>query len=128
MAAAQAASDSAERTRNRMLASQVSSTRQRLLLELARYLACLDQGIGDLNGIFYQQMTRDTVSRDKLFRCFQRLGHSYPEWPTSVLWDAETLISVLPPNRKQARLIGSELEAAQADPRWICDVKNFSPF
>ena len=123
MGASQLFSTAADDLRLRMLSSQTSAARHRLMLELARYLACLEQGTGDLNGIFYQQMTRDTVSHNKLSRCFHRFEGCYPDWPACILWDATVVNSELPPNRRQARLIGSELEAAQADPRWICQIR-----
>jgi superfamily II DNA or RNA helicase len=118
MLSAQSSATSAENTRCNLIAAQHAAARRRLMLELARWLACLDEGTGDLNGIFYRQMTRDIVSQERLTRCFRLLGNAYPEWPESIVWDATIFASELPPNRKQARLIGSELEAALSDPRW----------
>lgn len=116
--AAKASANAASRIRQQMLNAQTSSASRRLLLELARYLACLDEGTGDLNGLLYRQMTRDNVSQQKLTRCLQLLGGNYPQWSEDIVWDAEIFTSELPSNRKQARLIGNELEAASADPRW----------
>jgi len=101
-----------------LLAGQRKAARRRLLLELGRYLACLDEGTGDLNGLLYRQMTRDIVSQRRLGRGFELLGRNYPEWCDGLVWEIENSTAELPPNRKQARLLGSELDAALADPRW----------
>ncbi|AKC83094.1 hypothetical protein IMCC26134_10460 [Verrucomicrobia bacterium IMCC26134] len=105
--------------RRALVSAQMASARRRLLLELGRYLGCLDEGVGDLNGVFYRQMTRDIVSQKRLGRCFQLLGRAYPEWPEDIVWDVENTVEALPANRQQARLIGNELEAALSDPRWM---------
>jgi len=118
LTAAQASASKAESIRSTMLSAQSAAARRRLLLELARWLACHGEGTGDLNGLLYRQMTRDLVSQDKLNRCFDLLGGTWPEWPPSVVSEAEATVADLPPNRRQARLIGSELDAAIADPRW----------
>ena len=109
----------ANTTRQVLIAAQMTAARRRLLLELGRYLACLDEGVGDLNGVFYRQMTRDIVSQKRLGRCYQLLGRAYPEWTDDIVWDAEMTVEGLHPNRRQARLMGSELEAALSDPRWM---------
>lgn len=99
-------------------AAQVAAARRRLLLELGRYLACLDHGIGNLNGLFYHQMTRDILSQQRLERCFRLLGNAYPDWTDDLIAEIRRSTENLPANRKQARLIGAELEAALSDPRW----------
>lgn len=100
-------------------AAQMAAARRRLLLELGRYLACLDDGVGDLNGIFYRQMTRDFVSQRRLERCYQLLGRTYPQWDEDIRWEVEASTVNLPQNRRQSRMIGNEVEAALSDPRWI---------
>ena len=119
-AAEVARADAAARAaRQKAIGVQISSVRRRLLLELGRYLACLDEGVGDLNGVLYRQMTRDIVSQRRLGRCYQLLGRTYPEWTADLVWDAERTAESLPANRKQSRLIGNEIEAALSDPRWM---------
>ncbi len=105
--------------RARLDGAQLAAARRRLMLELGRYLACLDHGIGDLNGLFYHQMMRDIASQRRLERCFSLLGNAYPEWTDDILDEIRRSTESLPPNRKQARLIGAELEAALSDPRWV---------
>ena len=109
---------SAAKERARILSAQRQSVKRRLLLELGRYLGCQDEGFGDLNGLFYRLMTRDMISQHRLIRCHKLLGNNYPEWAADILWEIESTVQNLAQNRKQARLIGSELEAALVDPRW----------
>ena len=105
--------------RQKINVAQMTAVRRRLLLELGRYLSCLDDGAGDLNGVFYRQMTRDFVSQRRLERCYQLLGRSYPEWTEDIRWEVENSTANLPPNRQQSRMIGNEVEAALSDPRWM---------
>jgi superfamily II DNA or RNA helicase len=109
----------ASAVRRNLVSAQIGAVRRRLLLELGRYLACVGDGVGDLNGVFYRQMTRDNVSQRRLGRCFQLLGNCYPDWPDDIVWDVENSTANLPANRRQVRLIGNEVEAALSDPRWM---------
>jgi hypothetical protein len=44
--------------------------------------------------------------------------NKYQAWPPDLFWEIENTLEDLPPNRKQARMIGSELDAAIMNPRW----------
>jgi hypothetical protein len=118
IARAEQMDEAARRCSQDMLAAQQAATKRRLLLELGRYLGCCDEGTGYLNGLFYRLMTRDVMSQRRLGRCFDLLQKEYPDWQADLIWEIEDTVQNLPPNRKQARLIGSELEAAIMDPRW----------
>jgi hypothetical protein len=123
--AAQAAADeevremqarAAERE-HRALIRQVEAARLRLTRELGRYLVCLDEGTGDLNDILHRQISRDLQGAARLRECYERLG-GYPQWDAEALRDLESYEKNLPEDRRRARLMGSELQAALDDPRW----------
>jgi len=101
------------------LESQREAARRRLLLELGRFLVCVVDSVGNLNEIFFQQMSRrDLATSLRLERCFAKLGRNYPEWTTDVIFGIERFRVEANQNEKLARLIGSELDAALDDPRW----------
>ncbi|MGH2458603.1 MAG: helicase-related protein, partial [Chloroflexota bacterium] len=96
---------------------QVSAARLRLRLELGRYLACLGEGTDDLNAVLYRQLSRDIASAQRLKRCLDKFGE-YPSWPPVLCAELASFAEQLPDNRRRARLIGAELDAALQDPRW----------
>jgi len=49
---------------------------------------------------------------------FSRLGGE-PVWDVGVCRELDEFVRGLAPNRRQARMLGSELDAALRDPRWI---------
>ncbi len=100
------------------LARQVSAARLRLLRELGRYLICLEGDTSNLNGILYRQMTRDIASAGRLRTCLERFC-DYPQWPPELLAELFDFHQQITPNQKKARLLGSELDAALEDPRWL---------
>jgi superfamily II DNA or RNA helicase len=100
------------------LERQVAAARLRLQKELGRYLVCLGESTTNLNAAFHRQITRDTAGSGRLKRCHERLG-GYPEWPEDLRAELDEFISGLPENRRTARLLGSELDAALEDPRWV---------
>lgn len=103
----------------RGIVRQLEAARLRLLRELGRYLVSLGQGIGDLNGVLYQQLQReDIASRDRLERALRTLGVQYPEWPAYILEELAAFDREAIPNQRRGRLIGKEIDAAIADPRW----------
>lgn len=100
------------------LVAQQEAARLRLQNELGRYLVCLEGGAGDLNHLFYEQMSRqDIESRKRLQRVFRQLG-DYPVWSNEQLKELYVFAAGLSDNQKRARLLGSELDAALNDPRW----------
>ncbi|MDI6773006.1 MAG: helicase-related protein [bacterium] len=99
------------------LERQVAAARRRLLVELGRYLACFGEGAADLNGVLHRQMGRDIASAQRLRQCLDRLG-GYPEWPEPLRHELAVFVQGLTDNRKKARLLGRELDAALQDPRW----------
>lgn len=96
---------------------QIQAARLRLQLELGRFLACLDEGTGNLNDLLYQRITRDTASASRLKQCLKRLG-GYPEWSPALCAELDDFASQLAENQRRARLLGKELDAALQDPRW----------
>jgi hypothetical protein len=72
----------------------------------------------DLNRVFHAQMTKDIASARRLQQCLDRL-RGYPDWPTKVQQDLAAFYADLTVGQRTARLIGSELDAALQDPRWI---------
>ncbi len=99
---------------------QVDAAHERLLRELGKYLVSLGQGTGDLNQLLFQQLKRqDIASRQRLELVVQRLGGGYPEWPTHLFEALSAYDQTVTPNERRGRLIGKELDAALADPRWM---------
>jgi len=48
----------------------------------------------------------------------KRLG-GYPEWPAELGRELDEFYRDLAPNQRHARLLGSEIDAALEDPRWV---------
>ena len=97
---------------------QIEAARIRLLKELGRYLVCVDQDIGDLNQVLSKQKNRDIASAQRLNKCLQKLG-GYPDWPETIIEELREFLDGLTPNERSARLLGSQLDAALDDPRWV---------
>jgi hypothetical protein len=102
---------------------QIEAARLRLKRELGCYLVCLGFGTADLNGVLYQQMSRDIATAQRLKQCLEKLG-GYPDWPTELRGELEDFIHGLPENQRRARLLGSEIDAALNDPRWAAQGEN----
>jgi DNA repair ATPase RecN len=96
---------------------QAEAARLRLLKELSRYLVCINEEVGELNNTLYKQMNRDIASKQRLARCLDKLS-GYPEWSESLKEDLRDFMDQLKPNDRNARLLGSQLDAALEDPRW----------
>lgn len=103
------------------LVQQVASARLRLTRELGRFLVCASGSFDDLNRTFHQQMSRDIAGARRLRRSYDVLGE-YPDWPDYLREQLSSFCGRLSENRRQARLLGSELDAALADPRWKAHV------
>lgn len=109
------------RARERVAANlrrQTEAARLRLQRELGRYLVCLDAGSADLNTVLYRQMSRDIASAARLNKALERLG-GYPQWSAEIRRELLEFYETLTKNRRRARLLGSEIDAALADPRWL---------
>lgn len=96
---------------------QVEAAKLRLIKELGRYLVCVEEDVGDLNAVLYEQMKRKTASSQRLENCMNTLG-GYPQWPDSLMEELREFLDELTPNDRNARLLGSQLDAALEDPRW----------
>ncbi len=102
------------------LRAQLDAARIRLLKELGRYLVSLGYAAttsGDLNRAFYNAMTRLEHRHDLILEAYNRLG-DYPTWPDDLLEELRIFARQATDSDRQARLLGSPLEAALADPRW----------
>jgi hypothetical protein len=107
------------------LKRQLDAARTRLLRELGKYLVSLGQGAGDLNSLLFRQMQReDIASRQRLLQAQEKLGIAYPDWPDHLLEELAAFDRQVTPNERRGRLIGKELDAALADPRWAAQIGN----
>ena len=107
-----------ESTLDRAKTAQLAAARQRLTLELGRFLVCLGTTLDALNAVFYEQMNREHATAARLRRCYARFGEDYPEWTLEVRADLLRFASEATGNQKAGRLIGSEIDAALDDYRW----------
>jgi superfamily II DNA or RNA helicase len=104
------------------LERQTAAARLRLQRELGRYLACLEAGTADLNGLLHKQMSRDISSAQRLKKCLEKLG-GYPDWNSNLCQELQIYADQLTDNQRRARLLGTVLDAALDDPRWLADSK-----
>jgi len=100
-----------------LMARQIMAAKIRLTKELGRFLMCLG-GTGELNAIFNQQMSQNTPTAIRLKQCFEMLGNRYPDWSMELRQELEDFYENLPTNKRQARILGKEVDAALRDPRW----------
>jgi hypothetical protein len=96
---------------------QREAARFRLIEELGRLLVCYAPDIDDLNGKFHRLASEATPTANRLQVVFQRLG-AYPAWDSDHLAELRGFRNCMSPAQIKARLTGSELDAALADPRW----------
>ncbi|NLF01161.1 MAG: hypothetical protein GX601_09315, partial [Anaerolineales bacterium] len=97
------------------LQQQLAAARLRLLRELGRTLACAGD---DLDRVLRGQVSREGA-RPGRYRHAVRLLGGYPAWATEETQDAREYAAGLSEGQRSARLAGSELDAALADPRWL---------
>jgi superfamily II DNA or RNA helicase len=109
--------DEAHRRYEAALAAQKSAARERLLKELARFLAAHRQGMSDPNALMYEQLSRGLGSAERIRQALDRLS-GYPDWPPAQCREAESYVSGLTDGQARGRLLGKELDAALQDPRW----------
>lgn len=99
------------------LRRQVEAARRRLLWELARFIACGANANDDFNDGFHRAMQRGGQVGALLERAHGLVG--YPEWPSDIVRLAVQNAERLGANRRRNVLLGSPLEAAVRDPRWV---------
>lgn len=99
------------------LEQQVAAAKLRLVREVGRFLLCLDPDGMDLNVAFHAQQLRDIASAGRLRRAHALVG--YPEWPATMVTEIRQEIESLTTNQMKNVVIGSPLEAALEDPRWL---------
>lgn len=97
------------------ISQQVRSAKLRLKRELGRTLRCF--GSGSLNTLFKQLVQRNSEQTERYQQALEKLG-GYPNWTDTEREAIGHFIEQLPPKKQRARLLGSEIDAALADPRW----------
>ena len=75
-------------------------------------------GAWPLNAVLYRQMSRDIASAARLNKALERLG-GYQEWSAEMRRELLEFHETLTENQRRARLLGREIDAALADPRWM---------
>jgi superfamily II DNA or RNA helicase len=98
-------------------AAQREAARLRLTEELGRLLICFEPDIDDLNGKLYRLASEQTPTAHRLQNVLGRL-EGYPDWGGRHVADLREFRANLGPSQIKTRLIGRELDAALADPRW----------
>jgi hypothetical protein len=98
------------------LQRQVDAARDRLLRELARFLAVAAADGEDFNAAFHRSMQRGGPLGALLLRAYELVG--YPEWPVDLVREATEFADALSANQRKNVLLGTPLEAAVRDPRW----------
>lgn len=98
------------------LERQVAAARDRLLRELARFLACAATDAEDFNAAFHRAMQRGGQLGALLVRAHGLVG--YPDWPADLVEESVDAVERLSANQRTNVLLGTPLEAAVRDPRW----------
>jgi superfamily II DNA or RNA helicase len=107
----------ANREEHAALERQVKASRRRLLSELGRFLACARSADEDFNVAFHRWMNRGGQTGALLRRAYDLVG--YPEWESSLVQAKIDEAGQLSNNQRKNVLLGTPLEAAVRDPRWI---------
>jgi hypothetical protein len=97
------------------LRRQLEAARHRLIRELGRTLLCL--GTGDLSRLFHEQVQREAHDDGRYHRALRRLN-GLPLWTKAEIEEIEQFARSLTETERQARILGSEVDAALNDPRW----------
>jgi len=104
------------------ISQQISAAKLRLKRELGRTLRCF--GSGSLNTLFKQLVQRNSEATERYRQALEKLG-GYPNWTDTELESIGHFVEQLTPKKQRARLLGSEIDAALADPRWKVTLNNF---
>lgn len=107
----------AAREERSALERQVAAARSRLLRELARFLASASAHGEDFNAVFYQAMQRGGQTGALVQRAHGLVG--YPQWPRDLVREAMDAAAQLTVNQRRNVLLGTPLEAAVRDLRWV---------
>jgi superfamily II DNA or RNA helicase len=107
----------AEQEERAALERQVDAARRRLLGELGRFLACAREKDEDFNAAFHRWMQRGGQTAALLVRAHGLVG--YPEWEAGLLETKMEEADGLTTNQRKNVLLGTPLEAAVRDPRWL---------
>jgi superfamily II DNA or RNA helicase len=99
------------------LTNQLSAARLRLMREVGKYLISSGADPGDLNNPWYRQMSREISGATRLKQAQAKIG-GYPEWPSALMHELEDFARLASDNERRGLLMGSQLDAALADPRW----------
>ncbi|MCL4532346.1 MAG: DEAD/DEAH box helicase, partial [Actinobacteria bacterium] len=98
------------------LAQQLAAARERLKLELGRYLASLRHD-DDLGEVMRQVMQRGGAAGQRMSQCLEKLGGDH-EWSPELQARMAAFAAQLTPGQIKARQSFTELDAALQDPRW----------
>ncbi len=96
---------------------QVEAARLRLRRELGRYLVSVDPTVVDFNGLLHKQLGRDFATASRLRKVLELLAE-YPVWPEDLKDELREFAQSQRPSERKGRVIGKEIDAAIADPRW----------
>lgn len=107
----------ADREERDALHRQVDAAKGRLLNELSRFLACARADEEDFNTAFHRWMQRGGQTAALLVRVYGLVG--YPTWDTTLVEKAVIEAHSLSTNQRKNVLLGTPLEAAVRDPRWV---------
>ena len=110
-----ALAEATQRTEQDGLRAQVEAARNRLLRELGRTLRCMSDG--NLTELLRQAVQREGTKNGRYHQAVRLLG-DYPEWPADETRDIDLYVASLSAASLRARVAGSEVDAALADPRW----------
>jgi superfamily II DNA or RNA helicase len=110
--------EEAQRREEAMRKRQFDAAQLRLLKELGRYFASLGATMPQYNQLWYQQMTRDIATAQRLRTALNRVGGDYPVWPKELEPELEQFRRDMTENQRKARIAGKEIDAALQDPRW----------
>lgn len=99
------------------LEQQVAAARERLKMELGRYLVTIGPGAGDPNEVLIQVLKRRGAAGQRMKQCLEKLG-GYPEWSPELQARLAAFAEQLTPGQIKARQSFTELDAALQDPRW----------
>lgn len=109
--------DRALREESAALGEQVRAAHERLLRELGRFLACAQDGDEGFNSAFHRWMQRGGQTAALLARAHALVG--YPEWSSQEVRAAANAADRLTRHQRMNVLLGTPLEAAIRDPRWV---------
>ena len=97
---------------------QLQACKLRLLKEIGRFLICMENATTDIDGMFGRHLSREGATSRRLQKCLDMLGKN-PEWTSNQHTDLVNFYHNLNEGQKSARRLGSEIDGALDDPRWV---------